>query len=620
MEQLPSPEQVRAELAKIAASTGFAEAGRLPGFLTHLVDRALAGEADRLKESVLGVEAFGRDSGFDPRTDPIVRVEARRLRSRLEEYYAGPGAADEVVIGLPKGGYVPVFALRAPAVPKEQGAGAMPRGWRLAGIIAGLAAVGIGLGIWQASYMRRVTQAPAATVAVLPFENVGAEPENAYFSEGLTEEIIDRLARVPGLKVVARSVMAQFRSKPASLDEVRQKVGASVVVEGSVRRQGDRLRVVARLAKVSDGASLWSQTYERKAKDVFAIQDEIAQSVANALRVQVRGAGSNAAPRRATENLEAYNLFLRGRQQLNLGSESGLKKAIGYFEDALKLEPEYAPALASQSMAYSLAAYYGIQMSVEPWVRAREQAEKAIRIDPSLAEAHTSLGLSMAFHYWKWAESEAAFRKALEVDQSSALAHGLYGIAMLSPVGRLAESEKELKLAVELDPNLNMASYGYGYCLLAAGRYEEAVQQYRLALEVKAVHPDVYWDYGMALGLAGKPAEAKEAMMRARQERGEKDLEPRGLEALYAGNRARAESDAPLVERAAEERREDYMDAARLWAELGQKDRAVECLKRSLERREPQIIWVKTDPRLRSLRGDARYAALVAAVGLPPGN
>ncbi|MBI4892249.1 MAG: tetratricopeptide repeat protein [Acidobacteria bacterium] len=621
MEQRPSHEQVRAVLSKIVSSAGFADAGRLPGFLTHLVERTLAGETDRLKESVLGMEAFQRDAGFDPRIDPIVRVEARRLRSRLEEYYAGPGAEDQVVIGLPKGGYIPVFELRAGAEAKEEeGAGSLPRGWKLAGILAGLAAVGIGLGFWQANYMRRVTQAPAATVAVLPFENVGAEPENEYFSLGLTEEIIDRLSRVPGLKVVARSLMAQFQKRPASLDEVRQKVGASVVVEGSVRRQGDRLRVVARLAKVSDGASLWSQIYERKAKDVFAIQDEIAQSVANALRVQVRSGREPASKARATENLEAYNLYLRGRQQLNLASEEGLRRAIFYFEDALKLEPGYAPALASQSMAYSLAGYYALKLDMEPWTKARNLAEQAIRLDAGLAEAHTSLGLSLAFHYWKWADSEAAFRKALEVDQSSALAHGLYAIALLAPENRMAEAEREFQLALELDPNLNMASYGYGYCLLASGRYEEAAQQYRRALELKAVHQDVYWDYGMALGMAGKNAEARQAMMQARKVRGERELEPRALEAFYSGDRARAEADAPLLENEAREGKEDYMDAARLWAALGQKERAIDCLQLALQRREPQMIWVKSDPRLKPLAGDPRMAALVAAVGLPPGN
>ncbi len=618
MEQQPSSEQVLAALGRIVESKGFVEAGRLPGFLRHLVETALRGEAERLKESVLGVEAFQREAGFDPRTDPIVRVEARRLRSRLEEYYAGAGAGDEVRILLPKGGYVPVFEWKT----KAAGSGAaseeispMPRGWRLAAIIAGLAVVGIGLGYWQSRSMRNLRQAPAATVAVLPFENVGGDPENDYFSEGLTEEIIDRLARVPGLKVVSRSLMAQFRGRNTDLEEVETKVGASVVVEGSVRRQGERLRVVARLAKVSDGASLWSQTYERKLKDVFAIQDEIAQSVANALRVQVRG-GDQPLLSRTTQSLEAYNLYLRGRQQTNMHSEEGMRRAIVYYEEALKLDPDYAPALASLSMGYSLAGYYRLVPEHEAWSKGRAAAERAIALDPLLADAHTSLGLSLAFHDWKWRESEAEFRKAIEVDDSSALAHGLYATALLLPEKRLGEAESEFRKALDLDPVLSFVNFTYGFALLADGRYEDAVKQYQRALETRGLHPDVYWDYGMALGLAGRQKEARQAMIRARKERGARSLEPRGLEALFSGDEARARADAPMVEQDAAEGREDYMDAARLWAMLGEKERALHCLERSVERREPQAVWVKADPRLKSLLGDPRHAALVAKVGL----
>lgn len=613
MEKRPSAEQVLAALARIAASKGFAEAGRLPGFLRHLVETALRGETERLKESVLGVEAFGREAGFDPRTDPIVRVEARRLRTRLEEYYAGPGAGDEVRILLPKGGYMPSFELR-PSDAKEE-LTPMPKGWKLAGIIAGLAVVGIGLGWWQSRTMKRISEAPAATVAVMPLENVGGDPENTYFSEGLTEELIDRLAQVPGLKVVSRSVMAQFQGRAATLDEVASKVGASVVVEGSVRRQGERLRVVARLAKASDGASLWSQTYERKTRDVFAIQDEIAQSVANALKVRM-GSGAVQPNSRATANLEAYNLYLRGRQQTNMHSEEGMRRAIFYYEEALKLEPDYAPALASVSMGYSLAGYYRLLPESEVWTKSRRAAERAIALDATLADAHTSLGLLLAFQDWKWRESEAAFRRALEVDEGSAEAHGLYATALLLPTGRQEEAERELKKALELDPVLSFLNFTYGFALLSGGKAEEAIVQYRQALEMKGMHPDVYWDYGMALGFAGKKEEARAAMARARKERGEKSLEPRGLEALFAGDEKQARADAPGVERAAAEGREDWMDAARLWAMLGEKAKALDCLEQAVERHEPQAMWVKADPRLRDLRGEARYAALIKKVGL----
>jgi len=617
--QVPSPEEVRAALGRVVESPGFADAGRLPSFLRYLVETALAGNKDRLKESVLGVEVFQRDAGYDPRTDPIVRVEARRLRSRLEEYYAGAGSAETVRILLPKGGYVPIFESARPgAPPKVEEGTPMPRGWKLAGIVAGLAAVGILLGYFQSSYMRRIKQAPAATVAVLPFANVGGDPQNEYFSDGLTEEIIDRLGRVPGLKVVARSVMAQFKGRNADLKELESKVGASVVVEGSVRRQGDRLRVVARLAKSSDGSSLWSQTYDRRMKDVFAIQDEIAQSVANALRVQVRGGTAASLPRRSTQNIEAYNLYLRGKHQANLYSPDGMRRSITYFEEALKLEPDYAPALASLSMGYSLAGYYRLMPPAEAWRNARSAAERAIALDPTLADAHASLGLSLAFHEWKWKEAEAALRKAIEVDDSSPIAHGMYAAAVLMPDLRLDEAYGEFKKALALDPVLSFINFTYAWALMAGDRYEDSIQQYKRTLELKGIHPDLYWDYGMALGFTKSYGEAREAMKKARQERGEKSLEPRGLEALFAGDVERARQDAPLLEKAAIEGRTDRMDVTRLWAMLGVKDKAMDWLEKAIDAREPQAIWVKADPRMRSLRGDPRYAALIRRVGLEP--
>jgi tetratricopeptide (TPR) repeat protein len=389
-----------------------------------------------------------------------------------------------------------------------------------------------------------------------------------------------------------------------------------VVIEGSVRRQGERLRVVARLAKVSDGASLWSQTYERKMRDVFAIQDEIAQSVANALRVQVRGGAARATQARTTQNLEAYNLYLRGRQQTNMHSEEGMKRSIAYYEEALRLDPDYAPALAALSMGYSLAGYYQLAPEGEVWGKARTAAEQAIARDPTLADAHTSLGLSLSFHDWKWREAETAFRKAIEVDDSSALAHGLYATALLLPERRLEETEREFRKALDLDPVLSFVNFTYGFALLAGERYEEAVGQYRRALELKGLHPDVYWDYGMALGLAGRHAEAREAMVRARKERGQRSLDLRGLEALFAGDKEKARADAPGTEKAAAEGREDYMDAARTWAMLGEKEKALNCLEISIDRREPQAVWVKSDPRLKALFSDPRHTELVKKVGL----
>jgi serine/threonine-protein kinase len=293
---------IRAELARVVGSPGFVSAGRLAPFLTFVVERALAGEP--AKESVVGVEVFGRPADYDPRLDPIVRVEARRLRSRLAEYYAGPGAGDPLVIELPKGAYTPTFKTRTEVAPAET---AVPLpgaavGWARRWPWALAAAVALGLVILGAVWATRRTPLSPPSVAVLPFVNLSHEASNDYFSEGLTEEIIDRLARVRGLRVVARSSSFRFKGSAQDLREVGRALDATAVVEGSVRRAGDRLRVTAQLVNAADGFHLWSQSYARKASDVFAIQDEVARAIANALRVELR-VGFEPRPEPPTGNL-----------------------------------------------------------------------------------------------------------------------------------------------------------------------------------------------------------------------------------------------------------------------------------------------------------------------------
>lgn len=619
-EHRPSADEVRTALESVVSSEGFASAGRLPHFLRHLVETALAGQPDRLKESVLGIEFFGRDPSFDPRIDSVVRVEARRLRARLEDYYSGPGREDRVRILLPRGGYVPEFSYAsapAPAQPEPQ-LTPMPRGWRLAGILLLLAAIGISLGWWQARSMRRLREAPVATIAVLPFENVGGDPENEYFSDGLTEEIINRLARTPGLRVVARSLVAEYRGKPPSLDEAAMKLNASMLVEGSVRRQGQRLRVTARLVAVRDGATLWAESYERTAADVFAIQDEIARSIAAALRIQTGAAGTAAPAMQRPATLEAYHLYLRGRQQANMNTAESMLRAVRYFEDSLQLDPGYAPALASLSVASTMAGYYGLMPPAEAWTRARQAAQRAVAIDPLLADAHAALGLSLAWQDWNWTAAEAAFRKAIDVDPQSATARGFYAVGVLLPELRLKEAQSEYRTALDLDPLPLFLNYTYAFFLLVDGRPADAVSQYERVLELEGLHPDVYWDYGMALAYAGRRDEARRAFQTSRQRRGAKDLNPQGLEAFLCGDVETARRQAPGIEAAAAAGRADAMDAARLFAALGDRNRALDWLERAVERREPEAVWIKADPRLASLRGLPRHDALVRRVGLAP--
>ena len=599
----PSEGQVRAALERVLASPGFAGAGRLGPFLRHLVECTLAGERDRLKESVLGVEVFQRPADYDPRTDPIVRVEARRLRQRLDDYYSGQGKRDASVrIDLPKGGYVPDFQ---PA----QTAGRP--WWHYAAGIAGLACIGIPLGYWQSRSMSRLRHAPIALMAVLPFENVGGDPANEPFSDGLTEELMERLSRTPGVKVIARSVMFQYKGQRPDVRKVAVEVDASMVVEGTVRRSGSRVRVTARLTNPRDGVSMWSQTYEREMKDIFAIQDDIAQSIANALRIRM-----NAPPTRHAQNLDAYNAVLNGRYQMNLYSRDGLLLAIRYFEDAIQLDGDYAAAHAGLSRAYAMLGFYNGFAQGQSWADARREAERAIALDGSLAEANVALGIVLALHEWRWREAEAELRKAIELDDTSAQAHGFYAITVLLPEARLDEAAKEFRRALELDPLDSFVNYLAGFGLIAAGNYEAAVRQYKRTLELKTIHPNMYWDLGMALGFLKRYDEARAAIREARRLRGDDPDQPGGLDLYFAGDEAGARRSAPGVQQWAESGHLEFMNVARMWAVLGEKQRALDALEKSVARHESDAAFLRVDPRLRGLKDEPRMQALERKIGL----
>lgn len=617
----PSPDEVRAALDQVLASSQFRDAGRLGPFLRHLVERTLAGDDASLKESLLGTEFFQRGADYDPRTDPVVRVEARRLRARLDEYYAGNPRANRTRITLPKGGYVPAFESLALGSGDEIAKIEQPaRNWvRFAGtgvvVLASVAALW-----WQFSGSKPSGPAAVPAVVVLPLENVGGNPENDYFAEGLTEEMIDRLSRLKGLRVVARGVSASLKGKGLDLREAASRVNANLAVEGSIRRQGDRLRVAARLVDAAGGSTLWSQTYERELKDVFAIQDEIAQSVASALRLRVPQGNAASLPSRYTSNLAAYTAYLKGRHQFNLYSETGMRRAIMYYNEALQAQPDYAPAVAQLSHTYALLAYYnslpkGVELS-----EAKRLAEKAISLDPGLAEAHAALGMVLAFQDWNWTAAEAELKKAQEVDPSSAYGHGSYGAAVLLPQGRLDEARTELKIALDMDPLSSFFNFVYGFALLASGQTGEAIGQYRKTLELENVHPDMEWDYGMALGFAGRPAEAADAFRRAHALDGNAGRELGGLEAYFAGDAAKARRDAPQLEAAFRRGAAgvDRMDLVRLYAMLGENGKALDWLEQAVDAREPQVIWMKVDPRLRSLQSEPRLHALARRINLEP--
>jgi tetratricopeptide (TPR) repeat protein len=301
---------------------------------------------------------------------------------------------------------------------------------------------------------------------------------------------------------------------------------------------------------------------------------------------------------------------------MNLYSVEGFRLALTHLQTCLELAPDYVPALADSSVTYTLLGYYGAMPDDVVWPRARSLADRAIALDPKLAEAWSARGLEAGFHRWSWNEAKAACERAIELNPASALAHSQYALAYLLPVGRVDDAIRQFELAISLDPLFSVAQYVLGFSYLSAGRFEDAVRQYVRTIELGSPHPDVYWDYGMALGYLGRHGEARKAFEKKRFLSGERPEEIGGLEAWFSGDFERARADAPAAERAGRQGREDAIDIARYFAVNGNAEKAVEWLEVGLERRERQMLWVLVDPRLKAIRSEERYKAVARKMGL----
>jgi TolB-like protein/Flp pilus assembly protein TadD len=535
------------------------------------------------------------------------------LRARLEAYYLASGAADRVRISLPKGGYVPVFELVEPRLVNLAAPPDRPnRVGRRLGLA--LAVLLLAAAVWWQIRPRSHPAASPVTVAVLPFANISPDAENDFFTDGLTEELIAALGRVSGLRVVARSIVAGYKGKSVDTRELARDLKVNAVVEGSVRISGGRMRVAAQLIQAEAGYQAWSQLFERNLEDVFDVQEEIARAIVEHLKSELKLPPDQRLAGHRPASLEAYNLYLKGRYQANLFSRDSVERALAYYQEALAKDPAYASAAAASSMVCAWLGYYDDRDPDRWWRRAREAAEKAIAADPALAEAHAALGFEQGIHEWDWKAAEASFRRAIAENPASAEAHAFYALSVLLPQGRIDEANREFARGLELDPLSAFANFAAAYSLLAGGRTEEAIAQYRRTLELKSIHPDMYFDYGLALGLAGHYRAAEAAFRKSAELRGSRRLY--GLELYFSGRPDQARRDLPSIENDGRTGRCTPMNVVRAHAVMGSREKALQWLDIAFKKRDRQFLWLRVDPRLKSLRGDPRFEALAKQIGL----
>jgi TolB-like protein/Flp pilus assembly protein TadD len=573
------------QLNRILTSATFVNSGRLSRFLRFTVERATEGRADELKEYSLALSVFDKRDSFDSRFDPIVRVEAGRLRTRLKRYYETEGREDPVVIDLPKGSYVPRFASPQPAAPPI--ASATP------------------------SYSPN-------SIAVLPFADHSPQRDQEYFCDGMTEELINALTKVRELRVVAWTSALHLRGKANDLRKVADQLKVGTIVGGSVRKAGDRLRITVQLIGAADDRYLWSEIYDRELKDVFSIQEEISRAIVARLTVQIADAPDHQLVRRNTESFEAYTLYLKGRHAWNQRSEHSLKHGIDYFEQAIVNDPRYAPAYSGLADSYSLLGNLGAVPARDVKAKAMLAALKAVEIDPTLAEAHTALGHIRATYSWDWPSARAEYKTAIALNPAYATAHHWYAVTYLAPLGLLDEALREIQKAEGLDPMSVSIKRDTAVILYYARRYEQALEESRKTIRIEPAFPGGYWALGLAHEALGQHAEAVAAFRRALELAPDT---PRWLGALghaysLSGDRVAAERILEKLGELAQTRYVQPFDFALVHLAMGDTGAAFERLEQAFKFRSYELVSMKVDPRFDPARSDPRIGRLLKRLGL----
>jgi TolB-like protein/Tfp pilus assembly protein PilF len=589
----------REQLDRVLRSPGFAHNERLSRFLRFVVERHLEGKDDELKESVIGVEVFGRRADYNPKQDSIVRTEAGRLRARLSEFYIGEGKNDPLVIELPKGGYTPSFRqLEEGGQLTEHVLKKRPRRWLLGALVGLAVALGV-MGWWRVQH----TGTPIE-IAVLPLENLSHDSANDYFADGLTGELIRNLSIIEGLAVRSQTSSLAFKGKPRNVHEAGQQLKVDYLLEGSVLRVGERLRVDAQLIRVRDDVSLWSGRFDRELTDVFVIQDEISRGIVNNLRLNLGGGR-----RRYETSLEAYDLYLRARALYVFPGSPGndFTQAVELLGQAIARDPEFAPAYAALGTTYAdQSVQFVSDHPSDELQKMRAASEKAIQLDPLLAEAYEALAMAYA-RDGQWQQAETSFKRAIDLDRNRSSAYVYYAMWLLRPLGRNNEALQWLRVAEKADPlSANVHLY-VAEILISLGRYDEAAETCLKVDEESGLRVQ-----RLARSRLGQGRIDEAIQILADEPDLAKDHQSRGFLGLaYArsGRRDEAERMAAVS---------DYPnEQALIFAGLGDRDRTLAALDRMSTLGAQRIGVYINYPELAFLRDDSRLKALRKKVGLP---
>jgi TolB-like protein/Tfp pilus assembly protein PilF len=629
---------VRRHLEEIIASSAFAGSKRSQDFLQLIVEHALAGRFDSLRERMIGAEMFGRPVAYDTANDAVVRVKASEVRRKLAQFYREAPSPSPVRIELPTGSYVPKFhwgpfilpnaETSPPAVehlpttePFDGEPGDTPHSlggrFRRTPYLFGIGLLGLSLiaAIGYAGFKgfgKNSNATPGIhSIAILPLQNLSGDPRQEFFADGMTEELIADLGQVGPLRVISRTSVMTYKNTKKTLPEIAHELGVDAIVEGSIWREGSRVRVAAQLIDAMTDEHLWAHTYDRSLTSVLALQGEVAQAIADEIMIEVTPLGQERLARDRPAYTEAHELYLKGVQLLN---QSDPRKAIGYLQDSIDQDPSYAPAHVALASAYGWLGESGLLPYTEAFPKQKTEALKAIELDEALPGGHAELASALMNLNWDWITPEKEFKRALELNPNATSIHSTYAYYLMR-LGRLNEALTQAKLNLELDPVSSRSYVNLGLIDYFAHQYDRALANIQKAGDVNKDPAEFIFYRAITYAEKGMYDSAISEFQKLGQQ-------PHALGHMgnaYARMSRAAEADES-ISRLKEHVQADGIgryEIALVYAGLGKKDEAFDWLEKSYASRDKGLTYLKIDPCIEPLRSDPRFHNLLRRVGLP---
>ncbi len=646
-----SPEQadlVHDHLKEVIASRAFAGSKRAQDFLQLIVEHALAGRFDSLRERMIGAEMFGRSIDYDTANDAVVRVKATEVRKKLAQFYQESGKKTGLRIELPIGSYVPKFqwesletsaqpsaetdplvftegttaqeasgerlnyVISESSTPSDEKSRSTSR--MLVGVLLGLGFIAIiGYAGFNGWLKDSIGKTKITSIAILPLENLSGDPRQDYFADGITEELIADLGQVSALRVISRTSTMTYKGTKKTLPEIARELRVDAIVEGSVVRERNQVRITAQLINAKTDDHIWAHNYVRDLTSVLTLQGEVAQAIADEISINITPQEQARLARARPVNGQAHDLYLQGIYHLNQGDP---KKAVGYLQDAIDKDPNYARAHAALADGYGWMGEAGWLAYTEAFPRQKIEAIKAIELDDSLPQGHAELADAVMDLDWDWATTERELKRALELNPNLASVHTTYAF-YLQRVGRLPEAIAEVNLVLQLDPVSSRSFYSAGIVYYFAHQYDEALSQLQRAYVLEPRPPKFLFPFesGVIYAEKGMYGKAVGEFLKL----GDQPHALGHMGNVYARMERVSEAHATIskLEEHVKKNGMGRYEIALVYAGLGNKDEAFTWLEKSYDVRDKGLTYLKIDPCVDPLRSDPRFARLVRRVGLP---